>query len=213
MSDLDALIDRLAAETRPVKPGLVWRTLLLAAFGGIVLAAVGNFAIGLNPDLGSAATSPIFWTKIGYGTTLAAVALAALAVLVRPERPVPGLLRLAAVPVAVLAMLGIAEAARLPAGTARTAWLGTTWFVCPVLIALLALPAAAMLVWTARQFAPTRLRATGAVIGLASGAVSAALYALHCPENGASFVATWYTLGIAFVGALGFAAGPRLLRW
>jgi hypothetical protein len=61
--------------------------------------------------------------------------------------------------------------------------------------------------------APTRLRATGAVIGLAAGGISAALYSLHCPEAGASFVLTWYTLGILAPALLGALLGPRLLRW
>ena len=72
---------------------------------------------------------------------------------------------------------------------------------------------AGALVFVVRQFAPTRLRATGAVIGLAAGAASATLYSLHCPEAGASFVLTWYSLGIAAATAIGAALGPRLLRW
>ena len=55
-----------------------------------------------------------------------------------------------------------------------------------MLISLFALPVAGALVFFARRFAPMRLRATGAVIGLASSAVSATLYSLHCPEAGAN---------------------------
>ena len=82
-----------------------------------------------------------------------------------------------------------------------------------MLISLFALPAAGALEFFARRFAPMRLRATGAVIGLASSAVSATLSSLHCPEAGASFVLTWYSLGIVAATALGAALGPRLLRW
>jgi hypothetical protein len=82
-----------------------------------------------------------------------------------------------------------------------------------MLISLFALPVVGALVFFARRFAPTRLRATGAVIGLASSAVSATLYSLHGPEVGASFVLTWYSLGIVVATAIGAALGPRLLRW
>jgi hypothetical protein len=36
---------------------------------------------------------------------------------------------------------------------------------------------------------------------------------LPCSELGLSFVALWYTLGIAMVALLGALLGPRVLRW
>jgi hypothetical protein len=64
-----------------------------------------------------------------------------------------------------------------------------------------------------RQLAPTRLRLAGAGAGLLAGALGATVYGLHCPETGAAFVATWYSLGVATWAAIGAALGPRLLRW
>lgn len=213
MSDLDALIDRLSADTRPVPRGAVRQTLILATLIGGMLAVVGVLVMGVRPDMAVAASTGIFWIKLAYGASLALPGMAALALLVRPEMPVPRVLTLALVPFAVLSLLGIAEVTRLSLDDARAAWLGTSWAVCPVLIALLALPLAAALFWFARQFAPTRLRATGATIGFAAGALAAAIYALHCPESGASFVATWYTLGVGMVTVAGYVLGPRVLRW
>ncbi len=53
----------------------------------------------------------------------------------------------------------------------------------------------------------------GAAAGLLAGAIGAALYATHCPDDSPLFVATWYTLAIGFVVGLGALAGSRLLRW
>ncbi len=213
MNDLDALIDRLAADTRAVAPRPVARRFAVALLAGCALTMLGVIAIGLRPDMASASASAMFWIKIAYGAALAATALAALALLARPEVPVPHRLALIIVPVACMLALATAEAVRLPPSDFRFAWLGSTWLVCPLLIAILAVPIAALLTLATRRFAPTRLRATGATIGLSAGSLSASLYALHCPESGASFVATWYSLGIVAVASIGYLAGPRLLRW
>ena len=61
--------------------------------------------------------------------------------------------------------------------------------------------------------APTRPALAGAAAGLLSGALGAVAYALHCPESGLAFVAVWYVLGLAMVGAVGALLGSRLFRW
>jgi hypothetical protein len=213
MTNFDTLIDRLAADTAPVQTGAVRRTLSRATLAGCALAFVGVIIIGMRADLNAAVTTSIFWTKLAYGGTLALIGIGALAMLVRPERPIPRMLWLALLPLAALVALAMAETMPLSPEDARAMWLGSSWSVCPVLIALLALPIAAALTWTARLFAPTRLRVTGATIGFTAGALAVVIYALHCPESGASFVATWYTLGVVLVTMAGWFVGPRLLRW
>jgi len=51
------------------------------------------------------------------------------------------------------------------------------------------------------------------VAGLFSGAVAAAIYAAHCPDDSPLFVALWYSLAIAIVAAAGGIAGRLALRW
>ena len=46
-----------------------------------------------------------------------------------------------------------------------------------------------------------------------AGGAGAAVYALHCPELDAPFLAVWYVLGILMPVAAGALLGPRLLRW
>ena len=64
-----------------------------------------------------------------------------------------------------------------------------------------------------RRFAPTRPTAAGLAVGLAGGGLGATVYGLHCQESTAAFLATWYVLGMAAVGAIGALLGRRLLRW
>ena len=54
---------------------------------------------------------------------------------------------------------------------------------------------------------------TGACAGLASAGLATLAYSLHCPDDAAPFLATWYTIAIAAVAAIGAMACPRLLRW
>jgi len=91
--------------------------------------------------------------------------------------------------------------------------LGKTWFVCPFLIALLSLPTFGGALWAMRGLAPTRPALAGAAAGLLAGAVATTVYALHCPEMGAPFLAIWYLLGMSMPATLGALLGPRLLRW
>ena len=53
----------------------------------------------------------------------------------------------------------------------------------------------------------------GAAAGALAGGVGAAVYALHCPELSAPFIAVWYVSGIAVPVLVGALLGRRLLRW
>lgn len=90
---------------------------------------------------------------------------------------------------------------------------GRSWITCPWLVLALAAPRFIGLLRAFRSLAPTRLRAAGAMAGLAAGAWAATLYCLHCPEASAIFVLSWFSLGIALATALGAVLGPWVLRW
>jgi hypothetical protein len=61
--------------------------------------------------------------------------------------------------------------------------------------------------------APTRFRAAGAAAGLVAGAIGAMVYVFYCREVSASFVFSWYTLGMTLPAIGGALLGPKLLRW
>jgi hypothetical protein len=207
------LIDILARDVRPTPPGAVNRKLLAAlAAGGLITFAIVGLVLRCQPLL-AAAQQPWFWMKAAY-TSLLTIAGA---VIVR-RLSVPGS-RLGAAPLAatlvILAMLGLGVGQILSAAQAgrMALWLGHTWKICSPLILLLAMPIYACLIAAIRKLAPTRPALTGAAAGFAAGALAATLYGLHCPEQAAAFVATWYTLGIGAATGLGALAGRRLLRW
>jgi len=49
--------------------------------------------------------------------------------------------------------------------------------------------------------------------GLVAGGISAAAYALHCPDDSLPFVALWFGGTIVLCTLGGAALGPRLLHW
>jgi hypothetical protein len=207
------LIDILARDVRPTPPGAVNRKLLTAlAAGGLITFAIVALGLRCQPLL-AAVQQPWFWMKAGY-TGLLTVAGA---VIVR-RLSVPGS-RLGAAPFAaalvilVIFALGIGQILSAPPAGRVALWLGRTWKVCSPLILLLAVPIYACLIAAIRKLAPTRPALAGAAAGFVAGALGATLYGLHCPEQAAAFVATWYTLGIGAATALGALAGRRLLRW
>ncbi len=208
------LIASLSNDVRPVGRHAVGLRLALGVIGGAVVSIMLiSVTLGFRPDLWLAMQGAAFWMKWGYTISLSAGAIYATARLARPD---PGSLRrlwLIALPVLVLAALGLGELITTPRSEWLAMWLGDTWTKCPWLVLALAMPIFVGLLWSFRQMAPTQLRAAGAAAGLAAGAFAATVYCLHCPEVSAIFVLTWYSLGILLAASLGAVVGPRLLRW
>ena len=210
----DDLIETLARETRPVpRRSASLRLGLSLAVALVVVLVLIAATLGFRPDLDIAMAGMMFWMKLAYTASLALIGIAALPTLVRPEARPPRWLWLLAMPVALLGLVSAHELAAMPRDQWLSMWLGQSWRICSALIFGFALPIGGALMLVARQFAPTQLVRTGAVIGLSAGGAAAALYSLHCPEASASFVLTWYTGGIAAATAIGALLGPRLLRW
>jgi hypothetical protein len=87
--------------------------------------------------------------------------------------------------------------------------IGTNALFCLKSIPFLGLAPLAATLFCLPQGAPEH----PALAGFLAGAIGAALYATHCPDDSPLFVATWYSLTIGFVAALVAVAGSRLLRW
>ena len=91
--------------------------------------------------------------------------------------------------------------------------MGKTWLSCAFNIAWVSTPILLGMLWAVKGMAPTRPAWTGASAGLAAAAAGAVVYALHCPEMQAPFLAVWYMLGMLIPTAAGALIGARLLRW
>jgi hypothetical protein len=210
----EQLIASLSANVPRISRHALARRIAFGIVGGAVVAiVVMAIGLGVRPDLQLAVQGFPFWMKWIYSVSLGVGAVYAV---IRLARPVPSSLRglwLLAIPVLVLAGIGIGELASTPSQEWFAMWLSKSWMVCPWLVLALSLPIFAGLLWSFRKLAPTRLRAAGAVAGLAAGACAATVYCLHCPEVAAIFVLTWYSLGILLAAGVGALLGPRLMRW
>lgn len=212
MATLD-LIDRLALDARPVRAAAGGRDLAVAAAsGGLFTFALVLLGYGVQPGLASAPAAEALAMKLAYVGTLGAMAFAGAVALARPGADLPSWRWLLA-PVAGLALLAIASLSASPAADWPALLLGGSWARCPWRIAALSLPVAAALALAVRRAAPTDLRRAGAAVGLAAGALAAAIYALACTERSPAFVLVWYSAGVGLSGAIGALAGSRLLRW
>lgn len=209
----DDLLDTLSADLAPAPPGLVTRRLGL----GLVLGMVGTFVVliatlGLRRDLGAAVMGAAFWIKFIYTLALAGLGLWLVERQSRASADARMPAWLLLVPVLLLAAIAAVQVSA-PQADWRALLMGHSARVCSTLILILSLPIFAGTFWAMRALAPTRLTLAGACAGLLSGAASAALYCLHCPEVAAPFVLIWYSLGILLATALGALVGRWLLHW
>lgn len=209
----DDLIRTLAAD-HGSRGAPVSRYLALALVGGFLIALALLLAvIGLRPDISAAAADPRFLFK--FVVTLALAATAAVLALKLAQPGVEAkhwLYALALAPLLLLAGVLIELAAIDPA-TRAARLIGRNWAYCLVYIPLLSLPLLVAALAAMRHGAPTRPVLAGAVAGLLAGGIGATLYAAHCVDDSPLFVATWYSIGVAFVTLAGALAGRRLLRW
>ena len=210
----DDLIQTLSRDVPRVSHRVLARRLAIGMVGGGIITMILVTAIlGIRPDLRVAMHGFSFWMKWTYTLSLGVGAIFAVSRLARPTPVSLRWLWLLAVPVLLLAGIGIGELVDTPSRDWLAMWLGGSWKVCPWLVLTLAMPIFVGLLWSFRRMAPTRLRAAGAAAGLAAGAWAATIYCLHCPEVSAIFVLTWYSLGIVLAAAVGALIGPRLMRW
>lgn len=214
MPSTDDLIRQLAADATPLRPGAAARHLA----AGIALGAVGSAAAviaWLGPPLQAVQSTgaAAFTMKLLFCAALLAISFALVLAAGRPGRELGRRWLWLLVPPALVALSAAVELSQALPGSRNELWLGSTWRMCLLALTLLSLPIFAGVLWALRRLAPTRLRLAGLLAGLSAGSAAATLYALYCPETTATFLLSWYSLGILAAGLLGLLAGPRLLRW
>lgn len=210
----DELLALLAAGAAPVPAHAVGRRFAVALGCGLPAAALLlAVTLGVRADLAQAAGGMMFWMKLLFAGSLALAGLIAAERLARPGMRLGRLWAALAAPVLLLWL--VAAAVLLQAAPAERAALilGNTWATCPFKLVLVSLPLFAATLWAMKGLAPTRLALAGAGAGLLAGALGALVYALHCPESAAPFLAVWYLLGIAIPTLAGALLGPRVLHW
>lgn len=210
----DDLIARLSGGLEPVRSTEVTRTLGLGLAAGIAGSALLMAAtIGIRHDIMDAMGGGAFWLKFLYTLAIAALGLKLVERIGRPGTDARLPLALLAVPVLVLAAMMAMQMMAADDATRHSLMMGHSARTCSMLITGLALPLFAGLFWSLRQLAPTRLIQAGAAAGLLAGSTAATIYAFHCTESTATFIAIWYTAGIALTTLLGAGLGRWMLRW
>ncbi|MGY2049118.1 NrsF family protein [Methylobacterium sp. JK268] len=213
----DELIGLLGAsvEGEPVRrPRLTRRIGLAAALGAAGALGIALLALGVRPDLLHGRALGFLVAKVAFSACVGGLALCYLARLARPggERRVSP--AVASLPFAAVILLAVLSLASAPPSHWAPMLAGEMWLECLLSIPVIAVVPFAVLVWVVRRFgAPTDLVRAGALVGLASGALSAMGYALHCVDDTIPFVAVWYGGTIALCTLAGAILGPRLLRW
>lgn len=214
MRNTDDIIDSLVGDLKPVPRHALERRFAIGILPALALSLVLMLAIlGLRIDMAEALMLPAFWIKSAYNALLAIAAFLAAYHLARPDGSRGRFFQIAAAIVVTMAVIAAIQLIMSPVDTYPKMILGSSALHCPLLIFLFALPVFAGNIWVLRRGAPTELRLTGFVAGIAAGAAGAWVYSWFCTENGMPFVLIWYSLGILLTGILGSLMGPRLLRW
>ena len=207
------LIRALAAdsEVRAMPPG---RALALALIPGVAIALGLHFVVlGLRPHLLTLLGEPRLLFKLCLTFLLVALSGPLVLRLVRPGASVRRAALMLAIVPALLTAATLAELLAVPAAEWGQRLIGSNAMFCLKTIPFLAAAPLAAALLALRQGAPEHPALAGAAAGLFAGAIGAACYATHCPDDSPLFVAAWYTLGIGIVAAIGAAAGSRCLRW
>lgn len=213
-ADTEALIALIAADAAPRGPSL--RAGLLLALGAAVLVAAGvmQWALGMRGDAAAAfLSSARFVFKFAVTAALAVAAAHLALAMSRPGARVAGAAAWLAVPALLIAGAVALELLAVPEPAWSARMVGSNWLVCLTYGPLISLGPLGLLLLALRRGAPAVPWRAGLAAGLAAGGIGTFFYAAHCPDDSPLFVAVWYSLVVAIMGALGALIGSRVLRW
>jgi hypothetical protein len=210
----DDLIAMLASGVTPVDTHAARKRFQTALVWGVI-GALGLMlaGYGLRRDLAQAAGLPMFWVKLAFPLAIAIPAVLLTLRLSRPGMQVGKAWMALPLPWLFIAAMAVATLANANPDERLPLLLGKTWLSCAFSIAWVSAPVLVGMLWAVKGMAPTRPALAGACAGLASAATGAVVYALHCPEMQAPFLAVWYMLGMLIPTAVGGILGLWLLRW
>jgi len=212
----DQLIDMLSTNLEPVKgSGQVRKAFAMAlVIGGAASFCLMLATVGMRTAASGGFHPAFLVLKLLFMLVLIAVGTALLAQLIRPGQDGRRLYKVVFLPVLFVGLIGVVTLAFQPSSAA---WgrmiMGTQWATCVLCIPLFATIPFAALIWALRKGAPTNLTRTGAIAGLVAGALGAAAYAFHCPDDSLPFIAVWYRAMVTLCAWIGARLGPWLLRW
>ena len=210
----DRLIEMLSTNIEPVdrqelRTALAWAVVI----GGAAAFCLMLSTVALRSDLTSGASLVFVALKLLFALTVIGAGVAFLSRAMRPGQEARRPFGLAFLPLVAIAVASVADLALGLSTAPHRMMAGTHWVLCLYCIPLFAIIPFMLLVWALHVGAPTYLRQTGAIAGLVAGAMGAAAYAFHCPDDSLPFIAVWYGASIALCALFGAMLGPRVLRW
>lgn len=211
--DTDRLIQALAADSETRAKPVGWMLAVALALTVPISIAMFVMRLGVRQDISAAMRNPFFELKFVVAAALLVAALAIVLRLARPAAPLSGARWLMAIPAGLLGA-GIVTDLMMPQQTTwSTRMMGSNMKVCLTAIPVLSAPILVASLIALRHGAATRPALAGAFAGLVSASIAATLYAAHCFDDSPLFVATWYSLAIGLVTAVGALIGARVLRF
>jgi len=210
----DDLVALLATRAEPVQRHAAARRLALALALGLPIS-IGVMALeyGVRRDLLQTLFWPMWWVKLLFPACIAVAGFVIVQRLARPGVRVRAAWLGVAVPVLLVWALGLLTWLMAPVDERAAMVWGQTWRTCAFNIALISVPVFVASLAALKSLAPTQPALAGAAAGAMSAGAGAAVYALHCPELAAPFLAVWYVMGMALPVVAGALVGRRLLRW
>lgn len=212
----DQLIDMLSTNLEPIKNGGQVRKAFAIALviGGAASFCLMLATVGMRTAASGGFHPAFLVLKLLFMLVLIAMGTALLARLIRPGRDGRRLYNAVYLPILVVGFAGVVALTREPTWAAcKQMVLGTEWATCAFCIPLFAIIPFVALIWALLKGAPTNLTRTGAIAGIVSGALGAAAYAFHCPDDSLPFIAIWYCAMVMLCAWIGAKLGPWLLRW
>jgi hypothetical protein len=210
----DELVALLAREAPPVPRHAASRRLAIALLAGVPLSiAWMMFEYGVRRDLVQTMYWPMFWVKLAVPLVVAVAGFVVVQRLARPGAQVRAAWLGLVLPVLALWVLALAVWFLAPADERMALVWGQSWRNCAFNIAVISVPVFVASLIALKSLAPTRPALAGAAAGAMSAGVGAAVYALHCQELAAPFLAIWYVAGMVLPVVAGAVVGDRLLRW
>jgi len=206
------LIEGLVEELEPVralqpKNGMA----IVCGLAMVAAAAVATF-LGVRNDLMTGMADEMFFLRSGV---LLMLGIATALAVVNMARPGVGKLNRGWIWALIAAALfpltaAIMSAINMPPVEALRPMQGLK---CLSVSGVAALAIGSGLTLWLRQGAPTSPERAGWLIGIASGALGAAAYNLHCPFNDIYYIGLWFTIPVVVAAILGRLVVPRLIRW
>jgi hypothetical protein len=210
----DSLINRLTEDLKPVRR----RRLSVDVIVIVVICAIELalfFALGFaRSDMPVMMKQPTFWWRLA-SLGLISLISGTLAILsfnptYSPRRGI----RWLALIIAICLVFGLAISAGpdgLDAIVHRLNWMDGVH--CAGKMIALSIPPLIGLGVLMRRGAPTDMRGTALLVGLAAAAWGAFVFVFACPFNDPLYIAVWYSVGCGIVTLLSRFVLPRLARW